>query len=101
MSLQIRSIVQVCVSCTANPQHAHRLGSYLAELWKNRFQIFGFRSHPSASWTDLWSALSDLGARVIKVEPPDGDLTRLLVPRVDWTVAILHPVQRRERMHFD
>ena len=27
--------------------------------------------------------LSDLGARVIKVEPPDGDLTRLLVPRVD------------------
>ncbi len=27
--------------------------------------------------------LSDLGARVIKIEPPDGDLTRLLVPRVD------------------
>ena len=27
--------------------------------------------------------LSDLGARVIKVEPPDGDLTRLLLPRVD------------------
>ena len=27
--------------------------------------------------------LSDLGARVIKVEPPDGDLTRLMVPRVD------------------
>ena len=27
--------------------------------------------------------LSDLGARVIKGEPPDGDLTRLLVPRVD------------------
>ena len=27
--------------------------------------------------------LSDLGAHVIKVEPPDGDLTRLLVPRVD------------------
>ena len=27
--------------------------------------------------------LSDLGARVIKIEPPDGDLTRLMVPRVD------------------
>lgn len=27
--------------------------------------------------------LSDLGARVIKIEPPDGDLTRSLVPRVD------------------
>jgi CoA:oxalate CoA-transferase len=27
--------------------------------------------------------LADLGARVIKVEPPDGDLTRAIVPRVD------------------
>ena len=31
--------------------------------------------------------LSDLGARVIKVEPPDGDLTRLLIPRVDGQSA--------------
>jgi CoA:oxalate CoA-transferase len=27
--------------------------------------------------------LADLGAEVIKVEPPDGDLTRAMVPRVD------------------
>jgi len=27
--------------------------------------------------------LADLGARVIKIEPPDGDLTRAVVPRVD------------------
>ena len=31
--------------------------------------------------------LSDLGARVIKVEPPNGDLTRLLIPRVDGQSA--------------
>ncbi|MFT7647485.1 MAG: CoA:oxalate CoA-transferase [Candidatus Poriferisodalaceae bacterium] len=31
--------------------------------------------------------LSDLGAEVIKVEPPDGDLTRLLVPKVDGASA--------------
>lgn len=31
--------------------------------------------------------LSDLGARVIKVEPPAGDLTRAMVPRVDGTSA--------------
>ncbi len=27
--------------------------------------------------------LADLGARVIKIEPPDGDLTRAIVPRVE------------------
>ena len=31
--------------------------------------------------------LSDLGARVIKVEPPDSDLTRRLIPRVDGQSA--------------
>ena len=35
------------------------------------------------AWPICGRLLSDLGARVIKVEPPDGDLTRLLVPRVD------------------
>lgn len=27
--------------------------------------------------------LADLGAEVIKIEPPDGDLTRAMVPRVE------------------
>lgn len=31
--------------------------------------------------------LADLGAQVIKVEPPDGDLTRSIVPRVDGMSA--------------
>ena len=31
--------------------------------------------------------LSDLGARVIKIEPPDGDLTRATIPRVDGMSA--------------
>lgn len=31
--------------------------------------------------------LSDLGARVVKVEPPDGDLTRSIVPHVDGMSA--------------
>ena len=31
--------------------------------------------------------LADLGARVIKIEPPDGDLTRTIVPRVDGMSA--------------
>ena len=31
--------------------------------------------------------LADLGARVIKIEPPDGDLTRAMVPRVDGASA--------------
>ena len=31
--------------------------------------------------------LSDLGARVIKIEPPDGDLTRTMIPRVDGMSA--------------
>ncbi|MEZ5261912.1 MAG: CoA transferase [Acidimicrobiales bacterium] len=31
--------------------------------------------------------LADLGAEVIKIEPPDGDLTRAIVPRVDGMAA--------------
>ncbi|MCC6434042.1 MAG: CoA transferase [Acidimicrobiales bacterium] len=31
--------------------------------------------------------LADLGAEVIKIEPPDGDLTRAIVPRVDGMSA--------------
>lgn len=31
--------------------------------------------------------LADLGADVVKVEPPDGDLTRTIVPRVDGMAA--------------
>ena len=54
----------------------------LRSYGKAAFRSFGFRSHTSASWANCGRLLSDLGARVIKVEPPDGT-SRLLVPRVD------------------
>ena len=41
--------------------------------------------------------LADLGARVVKVEPPDADLTRFVVPHVDGFSAYFAQARNASR----
>ena len=41
--------------------------------------------------------LGDLGADVIKLEPPTGDVSRLMGPRVEGTSGVFHGVNRNKR----
>ena len=43
--------------------------------------------------------LCDLGAEVIKVEPPEGDITRMTNPRVNGLATLLRPAERRQAQH--
>ena len=44
--------------------------------------------------------LVDLGAEVVKVEPPDGDVTRLWGRQDRRALHLLHPAELREANHL-